>query len=217
MAYGGEHLLIQFSGGLPSGEVWSCGLRTTSPLTPGAGDNIAAIASGCVTPWTTFFTTSNVAAGANTTFTTVTARVISPAGVTTAIGVASPGSAVVGLGANALPNQIARCFTLQTGRAGRSGRGRIYVPALGAVLGSTGLISSTFSLNCAQALATAIISMNSAIQAQTNVAVFIGVQSQVILDNGARVLSVRVGNVLDTQRRRRDAMTEAYSSATVTP
>jgi len=59
--------------------------------------------------------------------------------------------------------------------------------------------------------------MNSAIQAQTNVAVFIGVQSQVILDNGARVLSVRVGNVLDTQRRRRDAMTEAYSSATVTP
>lgn len=217
MAYGGEHLLVQFSGGLPAGEVWSIGLRTTSPLTPGAGANIGAIATACVAPFTTFFTNANVAAGANTSFTTVTARVISPAGVTVAIGVASPGAAVVGLGANALPNQCARVFTLQTGRAGRSGRGRIYVPCLGTPLSSTGVVSVATTANCAAAGAALIVALNTAIQALTNVAVFIGVQSQVILDNGSRVLTVRVGQVIDTQRRRRDAIAENYSSATVTP
>jgi hypothetical protein len=71
--------------------------------------------------------------------------------------------------------------------------------------------------NCAAAGAALIVALNTAIQALTNVAVFIGVQSQVILDNGSRVLTVRVGQVIDTQRRRRDAIAENYSSATVTP
>jgi hypothetical protein len=108
------------------------------------------------------------------------------------------------------PFQIAQCVTLLTERPGRSGKGRMYLPAPVSILDNNGQIGTADRdalLGTTAALLTAINAITSANAAPVAVAASDG--------HHWPVTAIRVGRVLDTQRRRRSALPEAYASATV--
>lgn len=111
-------------------------------------------------------------------------------------------------GGNMLPHEVAVCASLLSAVYGRSGRGRVYLPppAYGA-LTTTGRLDATIRGTMATAMATYCAdttdqSLFAAVASRTTTAIH-------------RVLTVKVGDVFDSQRRRRDALSEVYTSATV--
>lgn len=116
-------------------------------------------------------------------------RIISPS-----IGIASGAS---------YPTEVAVCVSLQTAGAGRSARGRLYWPNPTVLGGTTGgRISSTFRDDmCAAA--------QGYLTATVDGALFPIVASP-RKPSQQPVTAVRVGDVFDSQRRRRDRIPEAY-------
>lgn len=108
------------------------------------------------------------------------------------------------------PNQVAVVSTLMTERAGRSYKGRMYWPALGA-----GMVAGTGRLDASirDLIASGVASLLSDIADENPGA---AVLVPVVLSRTKRevtpVTAVRVGDVLDTQRRRRDELIENYFS-----
>lgn len=121
------------------------------------------------------------------------------------------GGYTAGLGTSYGPLQNAIVVSLQTGIPGASYRGRIYWPAPGAG------IDASFRLDTPTDPADIASQMADWLNAVTGYAldnngdvipgVFSKVKNQV-----TPVTSIRVGNVCDTQRRRRDSLLETYSS-----
>lgn len=123
------------------------------------------------------------------------------------------GSATFGLsgsGTPRLPFQDAICVTLQTGFAGARRRGRFYLPAHGCTVGSDGKWSQ--SAGFATAVADMLELMSDIDGTSTAIPVVYSPTGNFV----TAVTAVKVGNVLDTQRRRRDALTESFQTAAVT-
>lgn len=113
-------------------------------------------------------------------------------------------------GTPGLPTQIAIVGSLYTANAGRRGRGRMYLPAPNAnQLTSSGRLLATQTAFFGDALA-AYLSGTVATSAKACVMSNVG--------EGLRsvITSVKVGDVLDTQRRRRDNLPEVYDVSPVT-
>lgn len=118
---------------------------------------------------------------------------------------------ISGSGTAARPPQCTHVFTLSTGLAGRRHRGRIYWPSLaGSFDGATlkGVPPGTAVTEVADML-------RSIGNAGTGSADPDPVVYSAAGDIVTEVTAVRVGDVIDTQRRRRDKLVETYSSATV--
>lgn len=128
---------------------------------------------------------------------------------------ATRGSALAGTGTVLMPPQCALVFSLRTNTPGASGRGRIYWPAPGAALISTGRIAQatvaahntnmkTYLLAQRDALATAFptIGFNVAVRSR-------------LTKTTPHVVRLQAGDVVDTQRRRRDKLVENYSSVAI--
>lgn len=115
------------------------------------------------------------------------------------------------------PPQIALVATLMTGTArGLGAKGRMYLPGVQASLDGNAKISSTDRGN----IATNLAAMFSGINADADVpgsviTASFGRVSPATAGVNVPIVSVRVGNVYDTQRRRRNALVESYSSAAV--
>lgn len=125
----------------------------------------------------------------------------------------STGAAIAGSGTAILPLQSALVYTLQTATPGRRFRGRMYWPFLTATMIATGQIST--SVVTLGSRATSFASMLNALCAAAPI---INVNPQVVSGAGGfvtPVTSVRVGNVMDTQRRRRDDVAENFGTASV--
>lgn len=119
-------------------------------------------------------------------------------------------TAVVGAGAIAAPFQCARVATLITARAGRRYRGRIYIPCLRPPMVDTGKTGPYTAGEVAQ-LADLLADLGTAFPNQSVApAVYSAVADEV-----TPVTAVRIGDVVDTQRRRRDALVESYVSAPI--
>jgi len=119
---------------------------------------------------------------------------------------AGPGGAGLGW-----PPQCAIAVSLTTSRdRGLAHRGRVYYPPISALWGTDGTISTTQTLALANGFKTLINSLN----AITDLGVVC------VFSKGGKantpvhrvVLGVEVGNVIDTQRRRRRQIPETYSS-----
>lgn len=115
------------------------------------------------------------------------------------------------------PPQTALVFSLRTAVPGRSGRGRLYWPALGATLAA-----ATLRLNAPapQGIADAICAYldlvgttlkNNLHPTPSLVNCKLAVVSTT-KKNHQLVNSIQIGNVLDTQRRRRDRLIEEYTT-----
>lgn len=110
--------------------------------------------------------------------------------------------------------QAAVVLSLQSGRPGASYRGRVYWPALGAPL-TSGRLNGANCLQGAQGLAGFLTAAGSAAQGFGGTG---GVVAGVVSTRRnliSPVTSVRVGNRLDTQRRRAEGEQEVYSVAPV--
>lgn len=122
---------------------------------------------------------------------------------------------------NLLPPQIAVVAGHRTLQTGKKGKGRVYRPAIDAnSVTAGGLLASdaqTAILNSEVATLEAL-SINDAPDMVVRPAVIsrTGSGGSGTLSLYSTISSVRVGNVMDTQRRRRNQLTETYANGTVT-
>lgn len=119
-------------------------------------------------------------------------------------------TAVTGTGASPHPPQIAWVVSLRTTEPGASGRGRLYWPANGMTLSPGSLrpsVTDTTSFISAfrDYLALLEAAVDGAIDETVDLAVWSRTRAALY-----HVNKVMAGDVLDTQRRRRDQLAEAY-------
>lgn len=117
---------------------------------------------------------------------------------------------VPGTATNAHPFQTAVVSSLRTATAGASGRGRLYWPATGMPISSATLRPSSSdvgtTLTSVRTILTAISAAIAASALPNNLSVYS--RTQTAFHGVNRIL---MGDVLDTQRRRRDTTAETYT------
>lgn len=132
------------------------------------------------------------------------------------VGQANYPAPLAGIGAPSKTPQDSVVISLRTGTPGARGRGRIYVPALAATLG-TGF---KFTAPGPAAMAADAKALFKLIGDQLNLELaqnsFVATVELAVRSVTAHecfyVNRLQVGDILDTQRRRRDALPEAYVS-----
>lgn len=118
----------------------------------------------------------------------------------------------VGSGTPLRPAQCAVVLSLRTNTPGGSGRGRLYFPALGDAIGSDLRYNSTIMSAFVTDMRTYLNGMRSALAtAFPTIGFDLAVRSRTT-HTTPHVVRIQAGNVIDTQRRRRDAMVEDYVS-----
>jgi hypothetical protein len=122
-----------------------------------------------------------------------------------------------GASGNMTPPQVSLAVSTQTDVIGRRGRGRFYLPgssvthldAMGRL--ATGAIPN--QVNAAQAFVEALtVSPTLPFDPHVHAAVIGSPWT-----NYGKISNIRIGDVLDTQRRRRRQLVEAYTGATIAP
>lgn len=212
-------LRISLGGSLPNGEKW-----TVNPVWSLGGDfgdvdvsptqaQTIAAAIAAITfngPLLTNF-------AANTTIATVRVEARTLANDLEAVGEAAKSTPQNGTSSVTHPFQTAWVSSLRTSFPGASGRGRLYWPATGVTLQPTTYRPSTSNtLNFATEVETALSQIGQAIAVTfptgTSLCVWSRTKSTLLA-----VTSIQVGDILDTQRRRRDSLVESVSSVAWTP
>lgn len=210
------HNVVRIAGLMPGGEVWSVNPRY---LSPGAGpvldyDELLEWAEAIGT------LTQALVAGAPlrqllstaASITSVRVEYITASGLMGQAAEWVPALPVAGGGSPTKPFQSAIVGSLLTGRPGRSFRGRLYWPALNISLNTTTLrIESGVAQGYANALADYLTDIGNAAPNGDPAALVVVSQTR---DVATPVTSISVGNVLDVQRRRRDALEELRVSQT---
>lgn len=203
------HLYLQWGGKLPGGESWSCGLRM-SPTGGGDVASAAAMLPAVKTAVQTYHTTPNLNLNARALLSFVKLNAIGTdgrymLGTTNEIIVADIGG--TGTAASAPPNQVCLAVSLRTAvTRGPASKGRFYLPLPTYMVASDGRISTVDATSADTATETFIAALN-AVDANFKVGVYsrkAGAPAQRL------VTGARVGRVLDTQRRRRRSLVEAY-------
>jgi hypothetical protein len=174
--------------------------------------------------WRTYFT--NAASGFSGNYTTQTVKLasIGTDGKSNAADTIYSNLAPAAVGANnngAFPPQIALVATLASTTArGVGAKGRMYLPGIFQPVDATGHISSTAQGNMLAQLVTFLRAVNSGLGNFESI--ILASHGSVNADGtpkvGGRapintvVTSVKLGNVFDTQRRRRNALREVYQT-----
>ena len=206
--------IIEGTLGQGNEEAWSVGLHFRPP--PGDPVSPSAVQGWC----------DNIVGAASTVFGTSLLQRLSTSGRITQVranlygdtgpavysGLSIFPSPLQGTGSITLPPQASVCVSLITGVSGRRFRGRFYWPAL------TGSMSNNLKFDVpagtAIAYATMLTEIATRFPGDVDVAPVVYSQASDVL---TPVSAVRVGDVLDTQRRRRDALTELFQQAPVGP
>jgi hypothetical protein len=210
------HTRFTFSGAVIPGEVWSCSLNFASDVVgevyePGG---LPGLATAAASRWKTLHE-GITAMSFSTTFTQVAVRNIDAAGRTTAQAFAGPVDATVGNSTPALPPQCCVVASLQTAEPGPRGRGRIYLPLIGGTVTNGARLAPLVRDDVAQEVKTLLNSLKTYMDGGFGGPYFPVVASAVGSGFNYPVDRVRVGDVIDTQRRRRDGLTEAYAVQTL--
>lgn len=113
-------------------------------------------------------------------------------------------------GTSSLPNQISPVCSIQTATAGSRARGRMFLPpvAVGAI-GATGRLQLASVTALADNLETYFDAMTGAGHDLVVISAVGGVYT------AYPAINIRVGDVLDTQRNRRNQLAEVYQARTV--
>jgi hypothetical protein len=211
---------VTMSGTMYGGnEVWTTGFWCGSP----SGDAPApteAAAEMIADEWQTFFTAVGTAVSYLWHTDTVKITPYNADGTIDIAGIKSYSypAAIQGQSAAAgNPPQVALVATLIAGNGiGNGGKGRMFIPGLTAGVDTTGHIPTGTANTVAAGIATFLGNVNASFDnpglainaAKTAVATG-------ILAINRELTSVKVGNVYDTQRRRRNALAEVYSVDTI--
>src|SRR6478609_344275 len=120
-----------------------------------------------------------------------------------------------GTGTPKMGAQNAVVVSVLTDTPGARGRGRMYWPAVGATVDSSLRLSAPTTTNVVTAMVTYMQAIESALAtAFPTIGFNLAVRSKTshTTPHAARL---RVGNVIDSQRRRRDSFVESYATATI--
>jgi hypothetical protein len=170
--------------------------------------------------WTNFITTAvgtnaiaNTQFADSTVWTNATAYKVDAAGRAVEQAVANFAAGVKGTNASRLPLQLAIAVTLKTNRAGRSGRGRIFLGGLGAnLLGQSGRVS----LGQRDALSLGLQRFYTDLRNSTLAGDdFRPVIVSPTTGTSNKITSLSVGDVFDTMRSRRNKLVEQRVSQLV--
>lgn len=123
------------------------------------------------------------------------------------------GTPIPGTSGTQHPFQTSIVASLRTGAVGASGRGRLYFPATGLPLGSNLRPASGTVNSILLGVKTLLNAMTGAIAPSLTNAPVLSVWSRKLATTNP-VTSLLMGDVLDVQRRRRDALIEGISSTT---
>lgn len=206
------HNRVIISGTLGANEVWSTSLRfmgraiapedindTQLALNDWASD-VAGAMGGTLDILRNCLSTSGQITGVQTQFLSVSGALV----------LQSPKESVpvVGLGTISAPYPNSVVITQQTARPGASYRGRNYWPLLAPGITGNGLLQAPTAPADVAGNWADLVNMITGLSPTAGVrpAVFSKKENEV-----TPVTSYRVGNVPDTQRRRRDALVETYS------
>lgn len=224
MPYPSNFVNITLSGQLATTDSWSCRLRghSTSPVSDaallvgisGMASDIADIVgpvftdSASFTSDVAFFDTCKVAA--------VGADGLYVLGSDPDILDAGPGAGGNGSLAHVAP-QLCTVVTLRTlASRGHASRGRFFWPgAAYETLDDSGHISSAAALSMAEAFSAMIMSINTVLHSAYSADMNISVMSKLGSGVARAVTKIEVGDVIDTQRRRRRQIPEDRTSEDV--
>lgn len=213
------YLRLSIQGALPGGEVWSVNpaFHFNAAFSPtwdqASGDAI-------VTALLNAITTTTLPAALRTLLSsvgTITGYRLEGRGENEELlGVSQDlySTPLAGLGSSTKTNQAAMVLSLRTTTPGATGRGRLYWPALGAVLtASTGRLSTPTTADIATGAVALLELISETIENNAGVFpwtdVLLGVRS--VRDSTTRTVTrIQVGDIVDTQRRRRDTLPENY-------
>lgn len=218
--FSGPHVLYTAHGKLPGGESWSCGLRT-AVLSPTMTE-LDRLTQNASQAWSNFFGAGTPAVRdinpAGVTFDGVTGRALTADGVTRFQVDSTTGGGLIGRSSSGNGgDQLALVVSLHTNLSGRHGRGRFYLPALAAGPDPvTGKLPTTTTL----AIMNGATQLIEDIQTSHATGVFnpaIVIQSRTSGMAAAPVVSVSVGDVLDTIRGRRKKLKEIYQTSVAIP
>lgn len=202
---------VAIAGTLPGGEEWSVNpCYTISDFgvatTPAEVQAAATACGGVAVP-------ANLLAIASTStnFTSVRVEARMATGTLENLAEAPITGTPNGGGTNSHPFQVAWVSSLRTAQVGARGRGRLFWPATGVALTSSALRPSTATTsNFATAVAEYLQGIQTALRT-------VWAEADLIVWSRATggmfaVSRIQAGDVLDTQRRRRDVLVEAYQS-----
>lgn len=201
---------LNFQGNLPAGDVFNHSLFVSGSDASTINDAVTAGAAAAAALTTTasgmqsLFNTTTIWAGL------VVEEVDQTTGLSVATGSASFTHAGTTSASSALPGQCAIVVTLRTATLSRRGRGRFYLPPMaGASTTSTGRLSSASQALC-------VTSLNAFFNALKT---FVAPMTPVVYSPTGRtvatVTSYDLGDVFDTQRRRRNKLVESRVGASI--
>lgn len=208
-------LRISIVGAMPNGEEWSVnpvfaiGGDFGEPVTAAEANTIATAIAARAVPAGLLALNPGVV-----TVTGVRVEARTVGGVLEALGEANRGTPAAGTSSGSHGFSAAMVMSLRTALPGASGRGRLYWPACGVTMNNL-----TLRINAADITAalTGIKTYLSGIDTDIE-ATLAGAASLVVWSRKSAVLtavnSIQIGDVLDTQRRRRDVIVEGYQSTT---
>lgn len=209
-------------------EIWSTSFYVGSVGADAAAPT-QAFADAIRTAWTTLYTSTAMKISSQYQTSEVKLALLDTAGKTD---LATVTYAPYGTPANgwysggSYPPQVALAVTLEhTGARGLAAKGRMYFPGPGYQLTNTGTLSGTDIAGGATAVKTFLDAVNAA--APSGNKVILASQGRRVKGSdgkyepvpgtavNALVDRVKIGSVLDTQRRRRNGLVEVYQTATL--
>jgi hypothetical protein len=207
-------LRVSIIGTQPGGEVWS-----TNPCWEINGSTGEAVSQAEALTIATALNAITIPTpllscmGTQTRVTGVRVEARQLSGILEAQAEAARATPVVGTGPNIHPHGTSLVCSLRTPGVGPSARGRMYWPATGQALDNTDYrIASANVTSLLTAFKTLLSGMETAIQVtlpEANLTVWSRSTS-----NFHNVNALQVGNIPDSQRRRRDTLNEAYQGTT---
>lgn len=218
MAYQ-PHTLVTLSGALqvdaPDDEIWQIGIRgfndppaPGNPIDPGQLDNYLAAILAPVKAW---FTDADSLIATTATLGLVKVVNIGPDGKYTSEPSATSFPEISGISPARAPSFCCVALSWTTGSKARAGsHGRVYPPNFGCSFTSGGANIGGLATNL-------VSSGQKLLAAVTQAAADFSFTPYVISKQGVsrKITGVRVGDVYDVQRRRKDAVRESYSSGPV--
>lgn len=211
-----RYLRVSVQGQLPGGEVWSVN-PVFQPLMPpftATETTLATVAQSIAT--LTVPATLLGLLSSSSTITGVRCEARSDSFELEVVGEYIRPAALSGSGTASKPNQSAVVLSLRTAGVGARARGRMYWPAIASTLSTTtGRIASPTNTATAEAGAQYLKLIADAIGVTlTGVDTWNPVVFSRVSNTSRIVNAVWVGDVLDTQRRRRDNLPENYARNT---
>lgn len=218
-----SYLKVIALGSLGNGEVWSCGLTYRyfeifgSQMTQTMLESVVQRIITAVTP-TGLGTRLRNLMSSSATLTGWRVEQHNEDESINAVAQNNYGTAISGSGTATKTPQDSCVISLRTDTPGATGRGRIYWPALGATLSTSYKLTTPAPADVlvdAKALFKLIGDQLNAELAANSYAVTVELAVRSPTNHVSRkVVRLQAGDVLDTQRRRRDKLAEAYAATT---